>query len=228
MYNEFVNCRCWESEENTALDTKMMIELVGYLGSALVVISMVMTSVVKLRVVNTVGSAIFMGYALVIGSYPTALMNLFLIGINVYQLFRLFRNQKEYTLVSVNLREGYVSHFIKSNLEDIRIWFPAFSEQSLQADTVYLVCCENQPAGLFIAEKTGPDELNILLDYATPTYRDTSAGRYLYDQLQEKGYKRLLFRNLAPKHVTYMEKVGYRKNERGEYVLELERSNSRS
>ena len=39
----------------------MMIELVGYLGSALVVVSMLMTSVVKLRVVNTIGSAIFMG-----------------------------------------------------------------------------------------------------------------------------------------------------------------------
>lgn len=203
------------------MDTKMIIELVGYLGSALVVVSMLMTSVVKLRVVNTVGSAIFMGYALVIGSYPTALMNLFLIGINVYQLFRLFRNRKEYALVDVTLREGYVSHFIEANMNDIRIWFPAFSTQNLQADTVFLVCCDNHPAGMFIAQKTAPGELDIILDYTTPAYRDTSAGRYLYAQMREKGYNTLVFRSDAPKHIAYMEKIGYRKNDRGEYVLNL-------
>ena len=37
----------------------MIIELIGYLGSALVVFSMLMTSIVKLRVVNTVGCVIF-------------------------------------------------------------------------------------------------------------------------------------------------------------------------
>ncbi len=203
------------------MDTKMMIELVGYLGSALVVVSMLMTSVVKLRVVNTIGSAIFMGYALVIGSYPTALMNLCLIGINVYQLFRLFKGRKEYSLVSVSLREGYVSHFLETNMNDIRVWFPAFSAQNLQADAVFLVCCDSHPAGIFIAQKTAPDTLDILLDYTTPAYRDTSAGRYLYQQLREKGYKTLVFKENAPKHVAYMEKVGYRKNDRGAYVLEL-------
>ena len=48
-----------------------MIELVGYLGSALVVASMLMSSVVKLRVINTLGSGIFAVYALMIHSYPT-------------------------------------------------------------------------------------------------------------------------------------------------------------
>ena len=94
------------------MDTKLIIELIGYLGSALVVISMLMTSVVKLRVVNTIGSAIFMGYALVIGSYPTALMNLFLIGINVYQLIRLFKDQKQYDLIETDLKDGYVAYFL--------------------------------------------------------------------------------------------------------------------
>ena len=38
-------------------------------------------------------------YALIIGSYPTAAMNLFLIGINIYHLVRLFRDRKEYDLI---------------------------------------------------------------------------------------------------------------------------------
>ena len=71
------------------MNTKMMIELFGYLGSALVVVSMLMTSVMKLRIINTVGSVIFMIYALIIRSYPTALMNLFLVGINIYHMLKL-------------------------------------------------------------------------------------------------------------------------------------------
>ena len=45
----------------------MWIEIFGYIGSALVVVSMLMTSVVKLRVINTVGSLISGTYAFSIG-----------------------------------------------------------------------------------------------------------------------------------------------------------------
>lgn len=38
------------------MNTSSLIEAVGYLGSALVLVSFLMSSVVKLRVVNTVGS----------------------------------------------------------------------------------------------------------------------------------------------------------------------------
>ena len=180
------------------MDGKMIIELIGYLGSALVVVSMLMTSVVRLRIVNTVGSVIFMCYALVIGSYPTALMNLCLVAI------------------------GYLTFFIEENLSEIRKWFPDFSAEGLDADIVYLVCCDSHPAGLFIGRRMDDCEAEILLDYATPVYRDTSVGRFLYGQLKGKGCKTLVFRKNAPEHAAYMEKVGYRKNERGEYVLRLD------
>ena len=56
------------------MTTQMIFELIGYLGSVLVIVSMLMTSVVKLRVINTIGSVIFAVYALLIHSYPTAAM----------------------------------------------------------------------------------------------------------------------------------------------------------
>ena len=42
----------------------MALELVGYLGSFLVLVSMLMTSVVRLRVINLIGSAVFTVYAI--------------------------------------------------------------------------------------------------------------------------------------------------------------------
>ena len=61
----------------------MIIELVGYIGSILVLVAFLMTSVVRLRVVNSIGSLIFAISALIIQSYPTALMNFCLVLISI-------------------------------------------------------------------------------------------------------------------------------------------------
>jgi hypothetical protein len=64
------------------------LEFFGYIGTALVVVSMMMTSVTRLRVLNICGSVIGAIYALIGGVYPMALMNICLIGINLYRLVR--------------------------------------------------------------------------------------------------------------------------------------------
>lgn len=207
------------------MDGKWIVEMIGYAGSALVVVSMLMTSVVKLRLVNTVGSLVFMCYALIIGSYPTALMNLCLIGINIYQLIRLFRTQKQYDLVPANAEDGFIRFFIEKNLKDIQFWFPDFSGEGLEGTQVFLASCDSNPASLLIGRQTAPGEIDILLDYAAPVYRDTTAGRFLYGQLQKRGISRLMFRGNAPGHVPYMERMGYQKNEQGAYVLSLNDTN---
>ena len=71
------------------MSTGTIYEIIGYTGSALVVISMLMTSIIRLRVINLIGSLIFTVYALLIRSYPTAAMNVFLVGINVWHLIHL-------------------------------------------------------------------------------------------------------------------------------------------
>ena len=202
------------------MDTKVLIELIGYLGSALVVVSMLMASVVKLRVVNTVGSAIFMGYALVIGSYPTAVMNFFLIAINVYHLVRLFRSHKEYDLVVSSPGDGFVKYFLDKYCSDIAAHVTRFTEKDARADRVYLVCCGGDPAGIFLANDAGKSDLDILLDYAVPAYRDTSAGQFLYAQLKEKGYRRLIARGDAEKHRDYLARMGF-KQEGNAFILDL-------
>ena len=198
-----------------------IIELIGYLGSALVLISMLMTSVVKLRVINLVGSVIFAGYALMIKSYPTAVMNFCLACINIYHLWRLLKEQKQYELISADARDGYLSFLLQNGEEDIRKWFPAFSRQDMQADRAYLICCDGNPAGVFLGKETKQNELEVLLDYALPAYRDTSVGRFLYQRLAQEGYRSLVFRQDAPNHTQYLEKIGYQKTEAGKYTLDL-------
>lgn len=213
-------------ERKTAMDTNTIYELIGYFGSALVVISMLMTSVVRLRIINLIGSVIFTCYALIIRSYPTAAMNLFLIGINIYHLFRLLKTKKIYELIPASMDDSYISWLLKSYLEDIREWFPEFDPDKTRPDIVWLACCEKNPASLFLAADLGNGKVEVLLDYATPVYRDTSAGRFFYSRLAEEKYRAAVFRQNAPKHVGYMEKVGYEKISDGEYVLDLQKVNA--
>ena len=80
------------------MSNHMLIELVGYISSILVLIAFLMSSVVKLRIVNSIGSFMFAVYALLIQSYPTALMNLCLVGINIYYLVRLKKPDRQFDL----------------------------------------------------------------------------------------------------------------------------------
>ncbi len=197
-----------------------MIEMIGYLGSALVVVSMLMSSVVKLRVINTIGSGIFAAYALMIHSYPTALMNGFLIGINVYNLIKLTQIDRNYDLVEGAQGESLLRYLLDYYREDIRTYFPDFSAGN-GADRVYVVCCNGNPAGVLLGTDNGQGTLRVLLDYSTPTYRDCSIGAYLYSKLPSKGVHTLVFAGKETKaHAAYLTKMGFVK-ENGAYTKSL-------
>lgn len=65
------------------------IEWLGYLGSALIVLSLVMRSVVNIRIVNTLGCLIYVVYSLIIGAYPVFITNFLIIIVNLYHLYQL-------------------------------------------------------------------------------------------------------------------------------------------
>ncbi|MCR5673346.1 MAG: YgjV family protein [Lachnospiraceae bacterium] len=204
------------------MDIKLIIEIIGYTGSALVLVSMLMTSVVRLRIINLIGSVIFALYALAIQSYPTALMNICLAGINVYHLVRIFKEQKIYSLIETAKDDAFFSYLLEKNHDDIMHWFPEYDPADDRSDLAYLICCDSNPACLFLGTETNLGELEVILDYATPVYRDTSVGRYLYRQLAKKGYKTLVFKQRSEGHIPYMNKIGYVQGD-NKYTLELEK-----
>ena len=55
------------------------------------------------------------------------------------------------------------------------------------------------PAGVLAGKKEG-DALEISFDYTTPTYRDCSAGRFLYAKLAEEGYKKFICKKATEGH----------------------------
>ncbi len=73
----------------------ILLEAFGYLGTALVLLSMLMTNVARLRQFNLAGSVISMIYAFVCTTWPVFVLNLCLSVINTVQLIRLAREKKQ-------------------------------------------------------------------------------------------------------------------------------------
>lgn len=197
------------------MNTAMFIEIFGYIGSFLVVISMLMSSVVKLRFINTIGSTISLIYAFICGAFPLALMNACLIVINVYNLFKLLKTEKQYELVESKPSDSFVGYILKHYADDIRTYFPGFSGNE-NMDVAYVTCCEGKPAGLLLGKERKEGVVDVIIDYSTPEYRDCSVGKFLYSNLHAKGVETLIFaQNKSETHVSYMTKMGFAKEENG-------------
>ena len=78
----------------------IFLEIFGYIGSGLILLSMMMTSVEKLRWFNISGSVISMIYGAIMGTWPVVFLNVGTLSINIVQIIRLHRQkeQKEETL----------------------------------------------------------------------------------------------------------------------------------
>ena len=74
--------------------TNIYLEIFGYLGTVLVLTSMMMTSVEKLRWFNIAGSFVSMIYAAFCNTWPVVFLNLGMILINTVQLVRLYRSKQ--------------------------------------------------------------------------------------------------------------------------------------
>ena len=89
------------------------LEIFGYLGTALVIISMLMTDINKLRIINISGGVISLIYALCVNTMPVVVLNATLVTINTIQLVRSkinrrrFESQRrEYDEIAKNNEEG--------------------------------------------------------------------------------------------------------------------------
>lgn len=196
------------------MDKAMLIEIFGYIGTVLVVVSMLMSSIVKLRIINTVGNIVSGIYAIICGAFPLVLMNGCLMIINIYNLFKLLKTKQEYDLVEADAKDTLVEYFLGRYSEDIKMYFPGFDKENVCGERAYIVCCDGIPAGVLLG-KESEGVIDVMIDYSTPTYRDCSVARYLYSKLPSKAIDALLFSQKgSEKHIEYMSKMGFvKKNE---------------
>ncbi|MCU7836908.1 MAG: YgjV family protein [gamma proteobacterium symbiont of Taylorina sp.] len=186
------------------------VEWFGYLASFVILISLTMTSIIKLRWVNLSGCILFAAFAYLIDSVPTIVMNIGIACINLYFLYKIYSTKEEFKIIKASADSEYYQHFLDVNSKDIE---KQISLTQLKADyTSFYMLRDNHIAGVLVGENCN-GVFDIKLDYVIPQYRDFKLGTYYYhdhpDFFKEKGINTLKSLVNDEAHRLYLEKMGF-------------------
>lgn len=67
----------------------MVVELIGIIATVFIVVAFSMDGEKKIRILDLVGAVLFVIYGLLIKSFSTCLLNLILVGVQIYKLVKL-------------------------------------------------------------------------------------------------------------------------------------------
>lgn len=205
------------------MELSFLYELIGYTGSILVAISLMMKSLVRLRTVNMIGAIVFIIYGLLIGAIPVVFLNTLILGVNVYNLWQMWQQKDYFTLMEVRSESAYLKHFLDFYRKEILEFIPTYLFKPKSEQLVLFVLRNMMPVGVLIV-KSEENTATIFLDFVIPGYRDFRAGKFLYDQsaefFRQKGITRLITDAGNPRHETYLKRMGF-KLISGQYQLDL-------
>lgn len=204
-----------------------IIEGIGYAASVVLLLAMLMTSVVKLRIINTLGCILFVIYALLIKSYPVALMNTAIACVNIVFLIRIRTQESKLKILRFNGVEELIHMFVDKYKPDITTMFPEYTQTDKHYSCSFLVMRNMEMAGVFIAHDEGNGNLIVELDYVIPAYRDCLIGDFVFNKsrniFKELKCKKITEISGSPRHSKYLKKMGFKEisSEAGIKVFEL-------
>ncbi|MDD2279874.1 MAG: hypothetical protein PHD06_13130 [Bacteroidales bacterium] len=191
----------------------VVLEWIGYGASLIIALSMTLNSIVKFRIINLIGAALFSAYGFMIGSIPVGVMNGFIVAVDVYFLIQFFSKKDYFETLEVSSLNKYMLKFLDFHSHDILKFYPDFSYMPNDNTVQYFVLRNMAVAGILIAEKQDSNTLKVILDYVIPEMRDFKNGRFAYLNLRKKfldcGYQRLIADKTDPIHVKYLLKMGF-------------------
>jgi hypothetical protein len=193
------------------MDSRAWLEIVGYAASGLIAVSLMMSSLLRLRLINLVGAAAFATYGLLIQAYPVAVLNSVIVLVNLYHLRRMLRAKEFYQLLQVRPNSDFLRHFLKTYRADIQHIIPEFDYRPTERQLTIFILRECTPVGVLIAEHKSPETLRVALDFVIPRYRNLHIGRFLFVEQAE------FFRQLGVKEIV----VQPRTKEFGAYLVEV-------
>ena len=195
------------------MDFLSVYEIIGYIASILVAISLMMSSILKLRVINLIGAACFTVYGLLIGAYPIVVVNFIIVLIDLYYLYEMYAAKEYFKILGVSNNSEYLKYFLSFHNQDIKRFFPNFSHTPAKQQLTFFVLRNLVPAGLFIGEIRDEDSLFVNVDYVIPGYRDFKIDKFVYLEnpqfFKEKGFRKIHTSPEDKKHKNHLQKMGF-------------------
>ncbi|MFA3783678.1 hypothetical protein ABRY23_11505 [Melioribacteraceae bacterium 4301-Me] len=189
-----------------------MIEIVGYLASVLVAISLMMSSILKLRIINLIGAITFTIYGFIINAFPVAAVNFFISIVDIYYLWEIFSRKEYFKVLKVEADAEYLKNFLTFYENDIKKYIPSFKFYETKENIAFFVLRNMIPAGLVIARKISNDTILVDLDYVIPGYRDFKIGKFVYTKIfSDMNVKEIVSLPGNKTHIKYLKRMGFSK-----------------
>ncbi|TVP86894.1 MAG: hypothetical protein EA375_00090 [Acholeplasmataceae bacterium] len=191
-----------------------LLDWIGYLASLIILISLMMRSLKRLRWINLAGALLFAVYGFMIGALPVGLMNAAIVLINIGYLAQMTQKKDYFTLLEATQDTEYIRHFMAFHGQNIKSYMTL--PETIEASDVikFFILRNTVPAGLFVGRLIDQATFEVLIDYATPAYRDFKMGHFLFKEQKQvfldKGVQRLVTRPGHDKHQQYLAKMGFK------------------
>ncbi len=193
-------------------------QIVGWAGSALVVLSLMQARVLRFRWLNLVGSVLATAFNAVFAIWPFVAMNGVIAIINVYWLRRLVRERHDeavYAVVQLAPDDAYLAHVMAVHATDIagyRSSPPAVGGAGEQL--AFLVVRGDEAVGVVLVSDLGAGVGHVDLDWVTPRFRDFTPGEFVYRKsgvFAARGFQRLVAPG-GPGQADYLARVGFERS----------------
>lgn len=192
-----------------------MVVLIGYVASAFLAYSLIVTNAIKFRWLNILGCVTFIVYGVFINAFPVIVANGILLCINIFQLIKLQQSKEQFQYVSIEQGDKIVGKFLEFYKDDIKSFFPEFQYQpTLQQQINFVVLRDAAIANVFIATIDTSGNATVKINYTVPQYRDYKVGKFIFDK--EKSYllansiKKVVYESVANKnHLHFLQVMGF-------------------
>ncbi len=202
------------------------LDLFGWAGSALLIVSLLQARVLRFRLLNLVAGLMLVVFNAVIMVWPMVAMNLATSGINVWMIRRLLRDRHDHSafkVLAVRSDDAYLGHFLDVHRADVTTYQPDFAWDGVPHEDrrPFLILKGDETVGVVIlrVDRGDGDVAHVELDYVTKRFRDFSPGEFVW---RESGMLRRLGITTVVTSPTmvdpYYARVGFRR-EGESYVL---------
>jgi hypothetical protein len=192
------------------------LDLLGWAGSALLIVSLLQARVLRFRVLNLTAGLMLVAFNALIGVWPMVAMNLATSGINVWFIARMLRERHDvaaFRVLAVRSDNEYLAHVLAVHQSDVLRHQPDFSWAGIprQDRHPFLILRGDETVGVVIMRVLG-DVAHVELDYVTKRFRDFSPGEFVWRQsgvLRNLGIAQVI---TSPTMIDpYYERVGFRR-----------------
>lgn len=204
------------------------LDLVGWLGSALLVYSVMQARVLRFRVLNLAACVVLTGFNWALGIWPMVAMNIVLCLINLWHIRLLVSTRDDdatYEVLEVGPQDEYLRHVLRVHQADILKFQPDLVwDGAADGSVAFLVQRGDETVGVVLIREQGRIA-QVVLDYVTPRFRDFSPGQFVWRRshwLRDKGYTEI--RTPARMVNPYYERLGFQAADDGSWVLDLQQS----